>query len=313
MACKLTGVALRIDDISTKSEEEMQSMVRALNEHRRANTTPLTEKEKRALIIEELSANPERSDREIAKKTGVSHPTVGKVRSNGNNYHNSRQTSKRELIVAALQANPKISSSELSVKFGCAHRYVNHIRKGIGIVDKTKASDGHRLLSIKKPAGVLLSELIKRGIEIEKTTDRPEIRTIARQVGLDQKPYRLGREIVLIAQRGDLSAAHAAIAKKALALMDSEQNPRAAHDLIDPIARRIWGDRQKARSRDRNESQRLEKFQRVILLICETCSNGENIELPYLAPDDTAAAVRDLKDAAAALQKLTKRLMEAAR
>jgi DNA-binding Lrp family transcriptional regulator len=55
----------------------MRAHVRALNEHRRANTKPLTTAEKEARIEAALKADPERSDRAIAEEVGASQPTVG--------------------------------------------------------------------------------------------------------------------------------------------------------------------------------------------------------------------------------------------
>jgi hypothetical protein len=80
--CKELCIVLRVDDITEqcKTEEQMRSHVRALNEHRRANTKPLTIAEKQARIRAALKANPEQSDRQLARDTGFSHPFVAKER-----------------------------------------------------------------------------------------------------------------------------------------------------------------------------------------------------------------------------------------
>jgi ParB-like chromosome segregation protein Spo0J len=81
-ACKKEGVPLRYDDITERcpTEEQMRAYVKALNEHRRANTRPLTSAQKRERIEAALKADPERSDVVIAKEVGATHPTVGHVR-----------------------------------------------------------------------------------------------------------------------------------------------------------------------------------------------------------------------------------------
>ncbi len=78
-ACKEEGIPRRYRDITDlcPTEEEMRAHVRALNEHRRANTKPLTTAEKEARIEAALKADPERSDRAIAEEVGASQPTVG--------------------------------------------------------------------------------------------------------------------------------------------------------------------------------------------------------------------------------------------
>jgi hypothetical protein len=81
-ACKKEGVPLRYDDITERcpTEEQMRAYVRALNEHRRANTKPLKTAEKRVLIEAALKANPERPNLPIAKEIGVDDKTVASVR-----------------------------------------------------------------------------------------------------------------------------------------------------------------------------------------------------------------------------------------
>ncbi|HMA75248.1 MAG TPA: ParB N-terminal domain-containing protein [Xanthobacteraceae bacterium] len=80
--CKELCIVLRVDDITEqcKTEEQMRSHVGALNEHRRANTKPLTITEKQARIQAALKANPEQSDRQLARDTGFSHPFVARER-----------------------------------------------------------------------------------------------------------------------------------------------------------------------------------------------------------------------------------------
>jgi len=80
--CREEGVPLRYDDITERcpTEEQMRAHVRALNERRRANTKPLTTKQKRERIEAALRANPERPNLQIAKEIGVDDKTVASVR-----------------------------------------------------------------------------------------------------------------------------------------------------------------------------------------------------------------------------------------
>lgn len=76
--CQELGIELRTNDISKQcsTEAEMIARVRALNEHRRANTKPLTAAEKRARTEAALKTDSERSDHAITEEVGVSQPTV---------------------------------------------------------------------------------------------------------------------------------------------------------------------------------------------------------------------------------------------
>jgi hypothetical protein len=58
------------------SEEEMRTLARALNLARRQ----LTQDQKRQLIADQLLETPDRSNRWVGKRLGVSHPTVASVR-----------------------------------------------------------------------------------------------------------------------------------------------------------------------------------------------------------------------------------------
>ena len=58
------------------TECDPSAVVRSLNAHRRH----LTPEQKRGIIGNLLKASPEKSDRQVAKLAGVSHPHVGKVR-----------------------------------------------------------------------------------------------------------------------------------------------------------------------------------------------------------------------------------------
>jgi len=82
MFCRELGIDLRYDDLTDRcpTEEAMRAHVAALNEHRRARTTPLTIKEKRTKVDAALKADPKRSDRAIDEATGTSDPFVAKRR-----------------------------------------------------------------------------------------------------------------------------------------------------------------------------------------------------------------------------------------
>jgi hypothetical protein len=64
------------EDLGDISEEEMRTMVVRANEHRRSNTERRTRDQKRADVDLEITADPNRSDRAIAKRAGVDHKTV---------------------------------------------------------------------------------------------------------------------------------------------------------------------------------------------------------------------------------------------
>jgi hypothetical protein len=86
--CRELRIMPRYVEISgtCQTEEQMRGFVAAMNEHRRARTTPLTNEEKRALVAAELEEDPARSDRAIGKAVGVDHKTVAAARKEVGNF-----------------------------------------------------------------------------------------------------------------------------------------------------------------------------------------------------------------------------------
>jgi ParB-like chromosome segregation protein Spo0J len=74
-ACREAGIEVRTEPFEG-TEEDARAFVVSKNLHRRH----LTAEQKRALIAQLIKAEPEKSDRQIAKQTGAHHTTVGTVR-----------------------------------------------------------------------------------------------------------------------------------------------------------------------------------------------------------------------------------------
>ncbi len=75
-ACREAGVEPRYRKMTFDSYADAVNYVISANIHRRH----LTAEQKRELIKKLLKANPEQSDRQVAKQTGASHPHVARVR-----------------------------------------------------------------------------------------------------------------------------------------------------------------------------------------------------------------------------------------
>jgi hypothetical protein len=75
-ACIEAGERLRFTEQRFKSDAGIAAFIISRNIHRRH----LTAEQKRDLIAKLLATDPAKSDRQIAKTAGVSHPTVARVR-----------------------------------------------------------------------------------------------------------------------------------------------------------------------------------------------------------------------------------------
>jgi ParB-like chromosome segregation protein Spo0J len=96
----------------TGTKAEAEALVLSLNVHRRH----LTFEQKQKIVEAELKRDPEQSDRAIAKKAKVSHPTVAKARAgisaNGNDCHKPAPNRKEASGRKARGRKPKPRTTE---------------------------------------------------------------------------------------------------------------------------------------------------------------------------------------------------------
>lgn len=147
----------------------------------------------------------------------------------------------------------------------------------------------------KLPDGQSPEAIARKAIELYremKSTDR-----VADALGIRRHRCRQMMDVVLIADRGDLSAQDTAIAAAALAAMNEQRAPlEAICETIAPIMRRLWGDR-KGVSRTARENNRAERFEHGIGILIQSCLNGGKIEVPHLSPQHAKDVLRELRDA----------------
>lgn len=138
-----------------------------------------------------------------------------------------------------------------------------------------------------------------------KSSDR-----VADALGIRRHRCRQMMDIVLIADRGDLSAHDTSIAAAALAAMNEQSVPlEAICQTIAPIMRRLWGDR-KGNSRTARENNRTERFEHGIGILIQSCLNGGKIEVPHLSPQHAKDVLSELRDAIESVRVLITRIEE---
>lgn len=77
------GIDCPVETVVVTDDEDAERRSITLNTLRRH----LTQEQRRELIADQIKRHPELSDREIARRTGSTHPTVAKVRRGGKVYH----------------------------------------------------------------------------------------------------------------------------------------------------------------------------------------------------------------------------------
>jgi hypothetical protein len=133
---------------------------------------------------------------------------------------------------------------------------------------------------------------------------------VADALGIRRHRCRQMMDIVLIADRGDLSLHDTSIAAAALAAMNEQSVPlEAICQTIAPIMRRLWGDR-KGNSRTARENNRTERFEHGIGILIQSCLNGGKIEVPHLSPLHAKDVLSELRDAIESVRVLITRIEE---
>ena len=166
-------------------------------------------------------------------------------------------------------------------------------------------SRAHAGPKINKPDDVSASDHVRRGIEMER--GGMAVEDVAEHIGIGVFSYRQARDIILLAERDDLSAADAESAARALAQFDATAQPGRAYELVQPIVERIWGGRG-ARRFGGTERKRVETFQNAVSVIAEACSRGLQIVIPHLSESEAANAIAELKEAEKQIRQLRARI-----
>jgi hypothetical protein len=111
LACLVAGVAPWYETLDVP-ESAIPALVASLNINRRH----LSPKRRRALAVEILRAQPERSNRDVARTVGLTHPTVATVRAEiegGKIYHPApRERAARPEMPSQLEQAYKAAESE---------------------------------------------------------------------------------------------------------------------------------------------------------------------------------------------------------
>lgn len=152
-----------IEGLDTKERRESFAISENLDRRH------LTTEQKRELVKYFLKLNPEKSDREISKQTGVSHPTVSKIReeeiSRGKIFHVEKTDSlgrkvgnkKTRSEIPNVKNNPSKTSQNQSSK----------VPKGKSTIDPKK-----RIRELVSEIKTLETELNKKRKELQKLVSK---------------------------------------------------------------------------------------------------------------------------------------------
>lgn len=160
-------------------------------------------------------------------------------------------------------------------------------------------------LPIKVPANYTPEGYTRKGLDLE--NDGLEIAEVAKQLKICDSSYRKMREIVLIADRKDLSPKDRTAADAALKSLNLYGQAKA-HQAIEPIAIRVWGKSQKRRKNIGTETDRLHEFEKKIEIISHVCAT--KIEIPQLGKEQIDYTITTLEESIQGLKGLIKDIKE---
>lgn len=165
---------------------------------------------------------------------------------------------------------------------------------------------------LKTPAGKTVEDVVREGVSLE--SDGASAAEAAEMVGLAVQTYRMGRYVVALADRTDLSERNAATAAAALTAMNAGAVVAPVFASIEDMVDRIYGvGSQRTGTMERMESFQRAKFDRAFGALTQVCSAVEHIEAPHLSPEDTRRFSDELKAAARHVETFRRRIEEANR
>jgi hypothetical protein len=171
--------------------------------------------------------------------------------------------------------------------------------------DGKKVPDVRQGCRIVVPNGTTLSEMTRRGVKLQERG--LSVDEVVKKVGLSYNTYVVIRDVVLLSEYDGLDKKDAEIVVQALRDIDEFHQVQRAREMIEPIARRVWGTRGQ---RLRSDKRRSEQFDNAITFLASTCENAEDIVIPYINQAKAEAAVQQLSAAEGSLRKLKKRILE---
>lgn len=160
------------------------------------------------------------------------------------------------------------------------------------------------------PKGSSVSALARRGMALQR--DGKNVDAVLEQIGLSRQTYTQVRDMILLAERDDLSEKDVAVVRAALHQIDERRQLGQTWPKVKPIAERVWGKNGTRLPTRRqvvaSDKRRSKQFDNAISFIANTCDSVLGIEIPSLAMAQASAAVVRLSEAQQALQKLKARI-----
>lgn len=158
------------------------------------------------------------------------------------------------------------------------------------------------------PKGMSLEELCRSGMAMEKGGLPAE--GVAKKIGIGAHTYRMIRSVIMLTENKTLSDHDKAIAEAALKEMNRTKNVRRYYKNVKPIIDKMWGESRNM-SFSKIEQKRIDNFRKAVIIICDTCVQGGEMEVPPLPDKVRTEAYNKLTKTREAISKLRGKIRKA--
>jgi hypothetical protein len=170
-----------------------------------------------------------------------------------------------------------------------------------------KSKSGRRY-NVRLPEGMTPEQAGRMGLRVERDNPDMSIAEVADKIGMDQSSYRKTREIVMLLDRDDLTAADMATIKAAVNDMNETNRIMKASEAVAGVAERFFGSGSKVRRTDAKIAERAERFETQVAIVWRACVATDEIEVPHISADRATHLGSQIKNARAALARFENRI-----
>ena len=201
----------------------------------------------------------------------------------------------------------KIAAGEWEVKPRGRHK--GEAVTGTAEIVQLHPSKSNHKLGPKLPDGVTPQLVARQAIALR--DEGISVSEVCKRLHVADAACRQMIDIVLIADREDLSVRETQIAATALDRMDDRARPlNEIYTSIAPIARRLWGEAKQGDgiNRKAREEARYARFDRGLGVILQSLSIAARIDVPHLSAEQAKEITTELKQTINSIKDLITRI-----
>lgn len=291
-ACQELGVS---PDLEYLNGQDPVAFVLSMNVHRRH----LNESQ-RAIVAARIATMKRGRPNDKAPIGALNEDAASKALNVG------ERTVQRAKVVLNDGTQEEIAAVESGKKsVSAAAKVIKERKRRAEKADEKKANGTYEPAGarVKVPDGITIEQWCRSGLALEGGGATPE--AAAKEIGFPVQSYRKTRDIIHLADRDDLSERDSSAVRNALDRVNRSRRVTACHEMVQPIAKRVWGNNKLI-----NENKRREQFETALTVIGQACSTGADLDIPHLSQERAAELISQLECARKQLGGLISKLKD---